>query len=578
MTSRLKSTLVTSTKLLATLVVTFTAFSAKVGFSEAFNFEGYRAKLETAVKDTGKAMVIMQNMVQKANSTPYEAGDLIDVASRLEMMGMSSKRWIDTVINSAGSLGKSTTQVAEAIIDAQVGEWERLKELGIRKDQLMMESAKRYGEKTVFNAKGQMLDQVRAMEVLQDMMDKRFAGGAEKQASTLKGLWSTLTGNFKLNMTKIIGINEDGTIRMGSTYAQLKEEIQNVIDTIMRWQKDGTIDRMARRTDAFVKNTINGLKTTFDWWQKNKDSIVGIGEIIASVFVATKIVIFADEAIWAVSMLTDAIKVMATAQSGFNIMAAANPYLLAVAAISASLYLIWKHWDKVKSTISSTMAEMKKHNIHESMVGDLNDAAALRKQNERYSEWQDYFEDPTNRGYTEEDVQKKQSSLYEDYAALASSWQDSVNQMVDATNKNTSELTRANNKDLKGGSYVLGGFIGYKAYDYRERYKNMVSDVMPSMSSAQLSMANTTKDIGVPFDSNSQDETNTGERQRETVAGFNFSEQYKTIEVKSPATQHIESKTEVHVTIEGNVIGDDEFVDDVANAVATKVVRVVKNS
>lgn len=521
MSSRLKSSLVTSTKLLAAMAVTFSAFSAKIGFSEAFDFEGYRAKLETAVKDTNKAMVIMQNMVKKANATPYEAGELIDVASRLEMMGMASKRWIDTVINSAGSLGKSSVQVTEAIIDAQVGEWERLKELGIRKDQIMMESAKRYGEKTVFNAKGQMLDQAKAMNVLQDMMDKRFVGGAQKQASTLKGLWSTLTGNFKLNMTKIVGINEDGSIRMGSTYAQLKTEIKNVIDLIMAWQKDGTIDRMAKRTDEFVKNTISGLKTAFNWWQKNKDAIVGIGEIIASVFVATKIVTFADEAIWSVKMLTDAIKVMATAQSGFNIMAAANPYLIAVAAIASSLYMIWKHWDKVKASISSTMNEMKKHDIHESMVTPLNDKVALRKQNDRYSAWQKHFEDPSNRGYTKADVQDKQAARYEDYAALASGWQDSVKDMIAATDKNTAELGRANDKDLKGGSYVLGGYIGYEAFDYKDKYK----DLRPKGETAKV----------------------------------------------------VEHQTHVHMTIEGNVIGNEEFVDDVATNIARKVVRVAKN-
>lgn len=520
--SRLKRALISTTKALAAMTITWTAFSAKVGFSEAINFEGYRAKLETAVKDTGRAMLIMQDMVRKANSTPYEAGELIDVASRLEMMGMSSKRWIDTVINSAGSLGKSTVQVSEAIIDAQVGEWERLKELGIRKDQLMMESAKRYGDQTVFNAKGQMLDQAKAMMVLQDMMDKRFAGGAEKQASTLKGLWSTLTGNFKLNMTKIVGINEDGSIRMGSTYARLKQELQGVINTLIGWQSDGTIDILARKTDEFVNKTIDGLKKAFKWWNNNKDAIIGIGEVIATVFVATKIVTFADEALWSITLLTDAIRVMATTQAGFNVMALANPYLLAVAAISGALYMIWKNWDKVNTSISVTMANMKKHNIHESMVSNVNDVAALRKQGDRYSAWQKHFEDPANRGYSDADVQEKQAARYDDYSAMVAEWQTSIEEMIGATEKNTFELERANNKDLKGGSYVLGGFIGYEAFDYRDRYKNFKSSVTNQES--------------------------------------------------------IEHKTEVHVVVEGNVIGNEEFADQLGEKVAEKIVRTVKNT
>ena len=44
----------------------------------------------------------------------------------------------------------------------------------------------------------------------------RFAGGMEKQATTMKGLWSTVTGVTKSALANMVGITSDGSIRSGS--------------------------------------------------------------------------------------------------------------------------------------------------------------------------------------------------------------------------------------------------------------------------------------------------------------------------------------------------------------------------
>ena len=106
------------------------ALAAKTGFSEALDLEGYRLQLETATKDTQKASAIMSYAVTLANKTPFEGGELVEGAAKFESMGMAAKKWLPLAGDMAAATNKSFDQATEALIDAQNGELERLKEFG----------------------------------------------------------------------------------------------------------------------------------------------------------------------------------------------------------------------------------------------------------------------------------------------------------------------------------------------------------------------------------------------------------------------------------------------------------------
>ncbi|MEC1757375.1 hypothetical protein [Schinkia azotoformans] len=114
----------------ATIAGAFAGMTAglaiKTGFSEAMDLEGYRVQLETATKDTKKAGDIMKWAVDLANKTPFEAAPLVEGASKLEMMGMSAKKWLPLLGDMAAATNKPIDQSVEAMIDAQTGELERL--------------------------------------------------------------------------------------------------------------------------------------------------------------------------------------------------------------------------------------------------------------------------------------------------------------------------------------------------------------------------------------------------------------------------------------------------------------------
>ena len=46
----------------------------------------------------------------------------------------------------------------------------------------------------VFNTQGQVKDRAKLMDTLQEMMQDKYSGGAEKLSKTTKGMWSTVTG------------------------------------------------------------------------------------------------------------------------------------------------------------------------------------------------------------------------------------------------------------------------------------------------------------------------------------------------------------------------------------------------
>lgn len=295
------------------------AAGAAMGFKEAFDLETYKAQLETATGSTEKAAELMKNAIAMANKTPFEGGALVEATAMLEAMGMDSKKWLTYAGNMAGATGKDIMQATEAIIDAQAGEWERMKEFGI---------------------KG-----VKDMDTLVKVMDKRFAGGMEKLAGTTKGLWSTVTGVTKNSLAKIIGIMDDGSVRQGSALDKVKQKISQLADTMTRWQNDGTVEKAAQKAAA----AIDKLSNAFQWAKDNANWLIPVMSGLVGALVAfnvlTKVI-----ALWkAYQTVATAVK---AAQTALNLAMTMNPIGLLIVGIGlliAAGVALAMHWEEVKA-------------------------------------------------------------------------------------------------------------------------------------------------------------------------------------------------------------------------------------
>jgi hypothetical protein len=251
-------------KAVQTAVSTVTG-AIKTGFAEASDMEGYKVELETATKDTKKAGQLMSNAIEFANKTPFETGQVVQATATMEMYGLTSERWLSDIADMAGATNKDMMQATEAMVDAGVGEFERLKEFGLSKDKIMAESAKKYGDGVVFNAKGQVMDQAKLMDTLQEMMQDSYSGGAEKLSKTTKGLWSTVTGVWKTGMASIMGISMEGEtageIIDGSLMSVIKNGVETVATVLQNFQNNGYFKKMGESVTSFVNKGVSAFRS-----------------------------------------------------------------------------------------------------------------------------------------------------------------------------------------------------------------------------------------------------------------------------------------------------------------------------
>lgn len=316
--------------------------AAKTGLSEAMDLEGYRLQLETATKDTQKASEIMQYAINLANKTPFEGGELVEGASKFEAMGMAAQKWLPLAGDMAAATNKSFDQATEALIDAQNGELERLKEFGITKAKIVEQGEKMFSGVQLVKNQGQITNQEKFNEALIALMQDRFAGGMEKQATTMKGLWSTVTGVTKSALATITGITTDGSIRSGSALDLLKGKVQLLAGKLEEWQQNGTLDRIAQQFDQGLAKAVETAGNAFTWILNNGDTVqrwlIGLGSALAAV----KILQFTAGVISAVKTVSWFAKVAGALVS-------ANPIVLAIGAAIAAGALLIANWDKVKA-------------------------------------------------------------------------------------------------------------------------------------------------------------------------------------------------------------------------------------
>lgn len=106
---------------------------AKAGFDIATNFEKVKVTFENAFGDKDLAKSYLDTIQQFAAKTPFEFDKLAESILKLKNRGFQpTVEELTKLGDLAATTGKEFDQLAEAVLDAQTGEFERLKEFGIR--------------------------------------------------------------------------------------------------------------------------------------------------------------------------------------------------------------------------------------------------------------------------------------------------------------------------------------------------------------------------------------------------------------------------------------------------------------
>lgn len=233
-------------------VAALTGFAREV-FNVTSEFQKLGAVLTNTLGSSALAQLRMDELQEFASVTPFGVTELTNAFVKLANQGF--KPTIDQIRqlgDLASSTGKSFDQLTEAIIDAQVGEYERLKEFGIR--------AKDAGDQVIFTFKGVSTEVEKTSSAIREYITG--LGDAEGVTGAMAAISETLAGqvsNLQDNYDQMLLAIGD---RTGGAFSTAISWVDSLINKI----KD--------------LNTVAGIAEKFgiegDFWQ-SVGRFVGIG-------------------------------------------------------------------------------------------------------------------------------------------------------------------------------------------------------------------------------------------------------------------------------------------------------------
>lgn len=237
----------TAIKGLAGIVAGAFAFEKIIEFGKAVidttaQFQKFEAVLTNTLGSNSAAKQAMSEIQAFAASTPFSVQELTDSFVKLSNNGfVPTQNQMRQLGDIASSTGKDFMQLTEAILDASSGEFERLKEFGIK--------SSKEGDKITFTFKGVKTQVQNTAESINKYILglgdlKGVTGGMSAISQTLGGQISNLGDSFdqvKLKIGKdlspILSVLIGYLSNMGSIWDFVREKVNDVFAPIGRLVK-----------------------------------------------------------------------------------------------------------------------------------------------------------------------------------------------------------------------------------------------------------------------------------------------------------------------------------------------------
>jgi uncharacterized coiled-coil DUF342 family protein len=205
-----------------------------LGFGKAVidttaEFQKMEAVLTNTLGSNSQAQQAMSQIVAFASKTPFQVNELTDSFVKLANRGfVPTMKEMTALGDLASSTGKSFDQLTEAALDAMTGEFERLKEFGVR--------AKSEGDKVQFTFKGVTTEVKKTDSAIKDYLIS--LGQAEGVSGAMAAISETVGGKIS---------------NLGDNVDQLKLAIGN--------QTSGVFAASIDWLSEFVKHAALSLKS-----------------------------------------------------------------------------------------------------------------------------------------------------------------------------------------------------------------------------------------------------------------------------------------------------------------------------
>jgi phage-related minor tail protein len=298
------------------------------GIKSAGEMQKMEVALKTSmggsVEETEKAKKLI---IDFAAQTPYALGEVQGAFVKLKNMGLDpSKEAMTAYGDTASAMGKSLNDMVEAVADAATGEFERLKEFGIR--------SQSEGDRVKFTFKGVTTEVGKNSEEIQTYLKKlgqtNFGGGMAEQAKTLTGTFSTFSDTIQLKL---------GTLATKSGAVDLLTNGMTALG--------GAIEKID--IDAVIK----GFQDFGDWIIANQQPLTAFGILIGTV--AAGFLLY--NTYLGITGFVTAALVPSTGALAVSMAFLTSPITLIILGIGllvAAGYLLITNWDTVKKVAGDT--------------------------------------------------------------------------------------------------------------------------------------------------------------------------------------------------------------------------------
>lgn len=245
------------------------AAAAMAGLSKTVSvtreFDQLNAGLITATGSAEDAAIAFEALERFAAQTPFDLQQSVRGFTQLVNLGLTpSERALRSFGDTASAMGRSLNQMVEAVADAATGEFERLKEFGIR--------ASAEGDRVAFTFRGVTTEVGKNAAEIEDYLislgEVNFAGAMLERMNTLDGALSNL------------GDSWDGLFREISSSG-----IGDAIETAVR-QATAAIDTLTGMIGSGeIEGYLKLIMTAFEGWDLNLRNLLGpLGNFVVDTF------------------------------------------------------------------------------------------------------------------------------------------------------------------------------------------------------------------------------------------------------------------------------------------------------
>lgn len=226
----------------------------------AMAFEKYETILKTITGTAQKAKESMAWVTEFAAKTPYELAQVTSAFVKLKSYGFDPTTGSLKILgDTAAGMGKDLMQAVEMFADAATGEFERIKEFGVK--------AKQQGDKVTFawNQNGKAMTKTAKKtatgitNALQEIFAAKYSGAMEGLSKTFGGMWSNIKDHFTQFQQAVM---------TGGVFDYMKAGLKTVLDKINELKESGELDKWAKKISdgvvASFKAIAIGMAKTFD--------------------------------------------------------------------------------------------------------------------------------------------------------------------------------------------------------------------------------------------------------------------------------------------------------------------------